>query len=111
MDYISYLVAKTINTLKTSSTMNKKIGFIIRLVIIFVILWTLIWSGVKVWQTYNRDPGWSGVPYKYSIEISCDDQGCEKEWEYLNLTIDIGIIFAVSTLITLFTYWINKKVM
>jgi len=109
-DFGHWLIPKTINTLKTSSSMNKKIGFLIRLIIIFAILWTLVWSGVKVWQAYSRDSGWSGVPYKYSMVIHCDEERCEKEWNYLNLTIDIWVVIAVSILITFFTYWVNKKV-
>jgi hypothetical protein len=89
--------------------MNKKVSFIVRLAIISAILWTLIWSGVKIWQNYTFEKGWSGFPYKYSVEISCDERGCEREWNYFNLIIDAAAVLAVSFLITLITYTAKKK--
>ncbi len=89
----------------------KKLEFIIKLTTITLLLWALIWSGTKVWQTYTRNTGWSGTPYKYSIETNCDERGCEKTWDYTNLTIDFAITLAISFLITLLTYWVGKKVM
>ena len=68
-----------------------------------------MWSGVKAWQSYNPSYEYSGFPYKYVTEISCGEKDCEKEWDYTNLTFDLLILAGASLLITLFTYWVRKK--
>jgi len=87
----------------------KKTEFIIRAFIIFLIVWTLVWSGVKVWQGYAWDDGYSGFPYKYSHE-TCKEMECSSEFNLNNLLLDIGILLAASLVITLFSYRVKSSI-
>ncbi len=81
----------------------KILAFLIRLFIIFLVVWTLVWSGVKVWQSYASNDGYSGFPYKYSQQ-TCTIRDCSTEFYLNNFLLDIGIILIASFLITLFSY-------
>ncbi|MFH2027655.1 MAG: hypothetical protein ABIJ08_00815 [Nanoarchaeota archaeon] len=84
-------------------------NFLLRLAIIFIVIWIIISMIISFSQINIMDYQYSGFPLKYSEGGGmCPEGQCGTDFYILNLIIDIMIWLAVAVCIALLSYKIRR---